>query len=344
MSGENKIYNIQDLVKNAELNAKDGVERNGTRRAYFDALSTFEVVAPQVLEKLEHIKNRKKMIAELGVFQKMLMNIGDTILNARVDKLIFFLEENDKNVDIRDKLYNLKKVCMHLCGEIQRSEVSMDELAEEEKPQEEEVPGKPVGQIRIKTFSKLTGLIEGYDYDAALEETNALAAYTYDERIDELLQNIAQYIENFEQDEAAAATRRLAQRVMLVEASSKRDGEKKKILSVDDVPDVLNTLKSMLKDEFNIYCVTNHTAALKFLASNTPDLILLDIEMPDMSGFDLLKLIRKNDACKNTPVLFLTGNASVDNIKAAIELKGNDFIRKPIEYDVLISKIHKHLE
>lgn len=64
----------------------------------------------------------------------------------------------------------------------------------------------------------------------------------------------------------------------------------KKILAIDDVPDVLTTVKSVLSKRYTVYGVTNHKAALKFLTSNQADLILLDIEMPDMDGFAMQKI------------------------------------------------------
>ena len=122
---------------------------------------------------------------------------------------------------------------------------------------------------------------------------------------------------------------------------SQPDFGTKRILAIDDVPDVLSTIKAVLQDSYTVFGVTNGMSAMKFLANNTADLILLDIEMPDMDGFTLLRIIRQMENYKKTPVVFLTGNASVEYIRTAIENGGNDFVKKPFEVHVLKEKIRK---
>ncbi len=106
--------------------------------------------------------------------------------------------------------------------------------------------------------------------------------------------------------------------------------------TVKAVPDVLSTVKAVLRNTYAVYGLINHMAALKFLTSNSADLILLDIEMPDMNGFALLGIIRKIRAYESMPVIFLTGNASVENIKKAHSAGSNDFAPKPLEAKVLL--------
>lgn len=121
-------------------------------------------------------------------------------------------------------------------------------------------------------------------------------------------------------------------------------GERKKILAVDDAPDILQTVNSILCDEYTVYCVTNHMAALKVLANNHPDLVILDIEMPDMSGFDMAEVIRRLKAYKNTPMFFLSANVTVENIVNSRKVGVNDFIKKPIEPPFLLSKVRQYLQ
>ncbi len=139
-------------------------------------------------------------------------------------------------------------------------------------------------------------------------------------------------------DAETPATRRKA-----AEASAGAQG-RYKILAIDDMPDVLTTIKVMLMYKFNVYGVTNSKAAFKFINQTIPDLILLDIEMPDMNGIDLLKELRRLPGCENIPILFLTGEANIRNIKEALSGGGNDFIRKPVEKNMLINRIEKHLK
>jgi CheY-like chemotaxis protein len=116
-----------------------------------------------------------------------------------------------------------------------------------------------------------------------------------------------------------------------------------RILAIDDMPDVLTTIKVMLMYKYQIYGVTNAKAAFRFIHQNKPDLILMDIEMPDVNGIELLKEIRRLPGCADMPIIFLTGEANMSNIKGALTSGGNDFIRKPVEKNMLISRIEKHL-
>jgi CheY-like chemotaxis protein len=116
-----------------------------------------------------------------------------------------------------------------------------------------------------------------------------------------------------------------------------------RILAIDDMPDVLTTIKVMLMYKYQIYGVTNAKAAFRFINQNKPDLILMDIEMPDINGIDLLGEIRRLPGCSELPIIFLTGEANMSNIKGALTSGGNDFIRKPVEKNMLISRIEKHL-
>ncbi len=118
---------------------------------------------------------------------------------------------------------------------------------------------------------------------------------------------------------------------------------RKKILAVDDMPDILLTIKSILKIKYEVFGATNHMTALQVLAHKDPDLILLDIEIPDKDGFDILKIIRRIRGYENTPVIFLTGNVTPGNVRRSRAVGGNDFIRKPIDSQVLLSKIGKYL-
>ncbi len=118
---------------------------------------------------------------------------------------------------------------------------------------------------------------------------------------------------------------------------------RKKILAVDDMPDILVTIKTILKIKYEVYGATNHMTALQVLAHKDPDLILLDIEIPDKDGFDILKLVRRIRGYETTPVIFLTSNVTPANIRRSRAVGGNDFIKKPVESQVLLSKVGKYL-
>jgi putative two-component system response regulator len=118
--------------------------------------------------------------------------------------------------------------------------------------------------------------------------------------------------------------------------------EKKIILAVDDVPENLLLLGSLLENYFDIRLAKSADMALNLLGKLKVDLILLDIVMPEMSGFEFLNLLRAKEEVKinrKTPVIFITSHADLDIIGKAIKLGARDYIVKPITAETLYKKI-----
>jgi CheY-like chemotaxis protein len=116
----------------------------------------------------------------------------------------------------------------------------------------------------------------------------------------------------------------------------------KSVLAVDDIPVTLNLLRSTIVEAgYKFNGVTSGAAALDYVSKFTPDLFILDIEMPKMDGFELAAQIR--EAGHKAPIIFLTGNAARDYLMRAVRCGAVDFIVKPINVETITSKIHKVL-
>jgi len=118
---------------------------------------------------------------------------------------------------------------------------------------------------------------------------------------------------------------------------------KMKILAVDDSPVIVKTIASVLNEEYKVYGMTNPTMLDKFLRQITPELFLLDYKMPELSGFDLIPVIRGFNEHKDTPIIFLTSEGTMAHVSAAFALGACDFIVKPIQGTILRDKIKKHI-
>lgn len=117
----------------------------------------------------------------------------------------------------------------------------------------------------------------------------------------------------------------------------------KKILLVDDEPDIVEFLKYNLEQQkFEVIVGHNGEEALQKL-SEKPDLIVLDIMMPKLDGFETCKRIRQNKDFENVPIVFLTAKAGeIDEIKG-LELGASDYIQKPISPNKLIARVKSNL-
>jgi CheY-like chemotaxis protein len=115
-----------------------------------------------------------------------------------------------------------------------------------------------------------------------------------------------------------------------------------RILAVDDTAFFLTILKKILSDtRYILTCVSSGRDALKYLEKHQPDIFLLDIEMPGMDGYELAARIKESG--QKAPIIFLTGNAKKEHLAKAVKAGAVDFIIKPINKDVLMTKIHKYL-
>lgn len=118
----------------------------------------------------------------------------------------------------------------------------------------------------------------------------------------------------------------------------------KKILMIDDDKVSLSTAKGVLANEYKMISVLDGTQGLKFLENNECDLILLDINMPGMNGFEVLEQIRKQEKNVNIPVIFLTSDNDADTETKCFESGAMDFISKPFVPSVIKSRVNRTIE
>ena len=119
---------------------------------------------------------------------------------------------------------------------------------------------------------------------------------------------------------------------------------KKKILVVDDSGAMLRNVKSWLEDHYTIVLANSGTMAIKYLALNRPDLVLLDYEMPGNDGAMILENIRGHEFSKNIPVVFLTGVTDAARIRKALALKPDGYLLKPIDKATLVATLREKLK
>lgn len=116
------------------------------------------------------------------------------------------------------------------------------------------------------------------------------------------------------------------------------------ILAVDDNTDNLNLLKGILKEHyFNIRLATNGTHALTTVKKEAPDIILLDILMPDMDGFEVCSRLKADAQTAGIPVLFISALNEMAEIVKAFSMGGIDYITKPFKAEEIIARINTHL-
>jgi len=120
--------------------------------------------------------------------------------------------------------------------------------------------------------------------------------------------------------------------------------EKKLVLVVDDAPANLQAVRSILKDEFKIRLATTGAKALDLVkAKPQPDLILLDVTMPEMDGYEVCEILKATPEARDIPVIFLTGKTETEDETKGFEVGAVDYIHKPFSPAVVKARVHTHL-
>jgi len=119
----------------------------------------------------------------------------------------------------------------------------------------------------------------------------------------------------------------------------------KNILVVEDTASIREEVCEILKMEgFNVFEAENGMIGLDIAKKELPNLIISDIVMPELSGFDFFKEITDNISTMNIPIIFLSARADIESVNEAIEMGVVEYIIKPVSPDILINIVNKKLE
>lgn len=121
--------------------------------------------------------------------------------------------------------------------------------------------------------------------------------------------------------------------------------EKASILVVDDTPDNLSLMSGLLKDRYRVKVANNGEKAIKIVQGDSPpDLVLLDIMMPGLSGYDVCQILKADPATRDVPIIFLTAMTATEDEKKGLEMGAADFITKPVNPPIVLARVATHLQ
>jgi DNA-binding response OmpR family regulator len=119
--------------------------------------------------------------------------------------------------------------------------------------------------------------------------------------------------------------------------------EKYRILIIEDNADTRRFLEAMLGKEFEIITAENGVIGIDYARNKSPDLIILDIMLPILSGYDACSLLKKDEKTKRIPIIFLSAKNSVTDITQGLTTGADDYIPKPFDYKELLARIRARL-
>lgn len=314
-SSEGK-YDLKLLMMMKELNIRNIAAKEPLSLAqYYDRIDSFMREAPLFVDSLNDI-----VVIKNGTF---LLNKLPTYKNIQTDINLFLHNELKR---FRDILIGIG------------SEKFMSQYMDMEK-----YIHADGGGLRNELAVKLSS-----SHNSGYDDLRNELIMNVSHNINELFMRIKKtYSWNYTQEikegdaESAQGAVRLAQAIVNLEHIEAT--RKKRILAVDDMPAILNAITAVLSERYEVSALTRSDQVIKFLRANMPDLFLLDIEMPGMDGYTLFKTIRDLDEHKETPIMFLTGNASNTHISTAVSMGAAGFIKKPVDQVTLLTKIESTL-
>ncbi|MFT7052519.1 MAG: diguanylate cyclase (GGDEF)-like protein [Psychromonas sp.] len=119
---------------------------------------------------------------------------------------------------------------------------------------------------------------------------------------------------------------------------------KQKVLIVDDIIDNIKVLIDLLKPEYKTFFATNGEKALELAQNMAPDIILLDIVMPEMNGFEVCQKLKSNPITCDIPVIFISAMSEIGDEKKGLEVGAVDYITKPISPAIVKARVKNHLK
>ncbi|MDR0839152.1 MAG: response regulator [Oscillospiraceae bacterium] len=121
------------------------------------------------------------------------------------------------------------------------------------------------------------------------------------------------------------------------------ESERKIVFLIDDNATNLMTGKEMLKEQYKVYPILSADIMFDLLENVTPDMILLDVEMPEMNGYEAIRKLKENPQLRDIPVIFLTARTDMDSELEGLSLGAIDYVFKPFSAPLLLKRIENHL-
>lgn len=353
-----KKYCFESLATIPQFDAPLSLRKlDGDMSALNKLISDFVDISYKIDKDIDFImENQKEYLDNLLLTAKFCQRLFATTVLWDCDNLIealktarreLVLERFDElkinNVQLIKKLYYAEcdenGVLLHKLPEATENPLLIDkELRTQSECLNESI------LIPMDILQQMHDNIEDLNFDKAKEIAENLLPFNYDIEFNEALEDLIIALDEFSLDEAEEIAYDCVEfaKEFNIKANIPR-ALRKRILAVDDMPDILMSIKGILSKSYDVCTVTTGTSALRFLQVNKPDLILLDIELIETDGFTLLKSIRALKDFVEVPVLFLTSHTSLEYVKKARAAGVRDFLRKPINAEELFARCDRYL-
>lgn len=280
---------------------------------------------------IEH--NVKTFVTKTEELYRLLYSIHAHWLEMEASRILRLIEINE--INICRKLVEPFVANLHtLALDIQMAQNQGFETSYRQRDEIERYRGV------ISSMKVIDSLLESSEFEKALD-----ISISIDElKGSEYAMPLFQFITSKNKERTQRFTKKIAEaftkKIDDIITAATKTIVLKKILLVDDMPETLGALSHMLRGHYQVFAFSRCKEVLNFIDNRQqPDAFILDIEMPEMDGFELAKKIRDRPQYETTPILFLTGNSTQETLMKSVLYGAKAFIVKPANKDIIISKL-----
>ncbi len=321
------------------LNVAEGIKNCGSMELFYDLLNDFYKLIDTKSEKVENCLDEgliRDYTIEVHALKSMARMIGAMELSEQ-----FYQMEMLGNAGEKEEIE--KRTPEILAHYRSYKELLKDHV----KYDVEEKTFVSYEQVE-KTLERLHNAMDSFDLDAADEAMKELESYDLPNDIIPLVEKLGVLVTDVAMEEVMALTdeirEKLAEEAESVIEEKSEETERSKVMLIDDDTINIKAVTAMLKDEFEVTAVTSGKQAFGALLKEKPDLILLDVYMPEMDGHEVIKALKENPEYVDIPVIFLTSDVEENTEIQGFSEGAIDFLRKPFRKDVAIQRIRRILE
>ena len=320
------------------LDVAEGIRNCGSKKLFLELLGDFYKLIDPKSEKLEKCL-AEDMLRDYTIEVHALKNTARMIGAMELSDLFYQMEQLG-NAGEKEQIEERTPEVLKLYRSYKEI------LVDYAKAPETEAIQVSVQEIQ-DALMRLHDAVDCFDLDEADLVLKELEGFALPKELEPMLEQLGAYVADVAMEDVMQLTEEMCNRLKTIsveENSSEENGSKSKIMLVDD--DALNrkAVAEMLKEEYQVFAAKSGKEALEWMKGNTPDLILLDVHMPEMDGHDVISVLKKNQKYADIPVIFLTSDADENTEVKGFSEGAIDFIRKPFRRDVAIQRIRRILE
>ena len=312
------------------LDVAEGIKNCGTRKLFISLLGDFYKLIDPKSAKLEQCL-KDGMIRDYTIEVHALKNTARMIGAMELSGLFFEMEQLG-NAGEEQQIRERTPAVL----ELYRSyKPILAEYAKEEDGDKE----KASPAVMRETLMRLHDAMDTFDLDEADNALKELKRYELPDDLQPMLEQLDVLVADVAMEDAMNLAKSMCDKL-----EENDDSHKPLILAVDDDSMNLSLVSELLSEDFRVITAADGRKALEQLENSIPDLILLDVYMPDMGGIDVIRRLKTTEKYAEIPVVFLTSDSDDDTEIQGFYEGAVDFLRKPFRKNVAIQRIRRILE